>query len=80
MVATHPMLLLGVLHVGQAAEALRQALAYPDESFEASPPRVLAPRSLQDAVVGEEAHDPVEVVGVEGSQESVRASGSPAFT
>ena len=70
MVAAHPVLILAVMYVRQAAEALRQPLAYGRRPFKASAPWVLAPRCLQHTVVGEETHDPVQVVGVEGSQES----------
>ena len=52
-----------------APEALRQPLPDLRGPFETSAPRVLASRCLQHAVVGEEAHDPVQVMGVERVQQ-----------
>src|SRR4029079_8927737 len=52
--ATDPVLVVSVVNVGQAAEALCESLAHRRGTVEASAPRVLSARRLQHAVLREE--------------------------
>ncbi len=65
VLAAAPVLVVGVVHVGQAAQSGGQTLAHRSTSLVAGAPWVRPARHLQDAVVGEAVHDPVEVVRVE---------------
>ena len=56
---------VAVVHVRDPTEARRHALTHLRTADEACPPRLRAARRLEDAVVGEERHDRVEVVTIE---------------
>src|SRR5690606_37250680 len=61
----HKMFLVAVMEIRQAFEASCQRLAHGGLSFEPSAPRLVAPRHLEDAVLGKVLHDAVKVVRIE---------------
>src|SRR5687767_10046300 len=67
-VAGDPMMVFGVVDVGDAGEAAGQALADGGFADEAGAPGVGAARHFEDGVFGEVGHDGVEVVAVEGGE------------
>jgi hypothetical protein len=65
MVATDPVLVVPVVHVWQALETLPQTRPYRLAAHEPGSPGLAAPWHVQHAVVREERHDAVEIVGIE---------------
>lgn len=68
--------LVAVMHVGEALEAPGQGPAHVLPALEPRAPGLAAPGHLQHAVLGEEAHDAVEVVRVEGVAQPLQAPGN----
>jgi hypothetical protein len=60
------MLGIRVMNVGQALKPGGQSVAHRLLSLIASTERLGSSWHLQDAVIGEETHDPIEIVRVEG--------------
>src|SRR5579863_10537451 len=69
MLSARPVFVLGVLHVRQPFEPLREPTSHLIESNESRTPWVRPSWRFEDAIVHEESHDPVEVVRVERSEQ-----------
>ena len=62
------MLSIPVVHVGYACEARTQRIPDVLEPDQAPAARLGTPRHLEDTILYEEAHDTIEVMGVESIQ------------
>jgi hypothetical protein len=62
---------VAVVHVGDPGEARAEAVADRLAAGEPRAVRVRAAGRLEHAVVGEEAHDPVEIVAVERVEQAL---------
>ena len=69
------MAVVAVVDVGDAGEPRGETLAHLLTSLEPPTPRLGPARQLENAVVGEEAHDRVEVVRVEGVEHLLERRG-----
>src|SRR5437660_5854602 len=79
------MLIVAVVDIGQTLKACCQAFAHVLFALETSTPRMAPPWHLENTIVGEERHDAIEIVRVEGLAElpqcrsNVHRDGSCAF-
>ena len=73
-VSLHPVTILAVMDVREPREARRQGVPDGRSPGEPCAPRVWSPRHVERAVVGEERHDRVEIVGVEGVEDRLQSS------
>ena len=70
-IAGNEMAVVHIGDIGDSCETGLDALPHLLLALEATPPRVRASWRLKDAILGEELHDGVHVVAVEGFQEAL---------
>jgi hypothetical protein len=60
------MFFVAVVNVGQTLETSRESFSHSGLALETRAPGLIASWHFEDAIVGEERHDTIEVVRVEG--------------